>query len=119
MTPIYDRNVRQVAWFDGSNVFDLGLNLIAFHSDGHFFSSSSLKWLGPLDDGSLQDQGGKVVAWLADAQPSSSLRPLTPLRPLRPLSPLRPLNPHRPLQPLRPLNPLGGWSSLSWQQWLA
>ena len=118
MIPIYDSSVRQVAWFDGENVFDLNLVWIAFHSKGHIFSSNTLKWLGPLDDGSFQDQGGKVVAWIAGSQPASSLRPLSPLRPLRPLTPLRPLNPLRPLQPLRPLNPLGGWSSLTWQSWL-
>lgn len=119
MKAIYDANVQQVAWFDGENLFDLSLNWIAFQNDGHVFSSSTLNWLGPLDDGSFQDRSGKVVAWLSDSQPSSSLRPLTPLRPLRPLNPLRPLRPLRPLKPLRPLNPLGGWSSSSWQQWLA
>ena len=119
MTPIYDANVQQVAWFDGENLFDLGLNWIAFHSSGHIFSSSNLRWLGALNDGSLQDRGGKVVAWLAGSQPSSSLSPLAPMQPLGPLNQLRPLNPLRPLQPLRPLNPLGGWSSTSWQQWLA
>jgi hypothetical protein len=118
MTPIYDANVQQVGWFDGEYVFDLGMNWIAFHSSGDVFSSSTLKWLGPLDEGSFQDRDGKVVAWLADSQPCSSLRPLTPLRPLRPLSPLHPLTPLRPLQPLRPLNPLGGWSSVTWQNWL-
>lgn len=119
MTPIYDANVQQVGWFDGEHVFDLGLKWIAFNSSGNIFSSSTLKWLGPLNDGSFQDRGGKVVAWLAGSQPFSSLRPLTPLQPLRPLNPIRPLNPLRPLQPLRPLNPLSGWSLASWQQWLA
>lgn len=118
MTPIYDSNVEHVAWFDGENVFDIDMNWIAFHHNGDVFSSSDLRWLGPLDDGSFQDQNGKVVAWLSDSSPSSSLRPLTPLRPLRPLQPLRPLRPLRALRPLRPLNPLGGWSALTWSHWI-
>lgn len=62
MTPIYDANVQQVAWFDGENLFDLGLNWIAFHSSGHIFSSSNLRWLGPLNDGSFQDRSGPHCA---------------------------------------------------------
>lgn len=118
MTPIFDRNSNMVAWFDGENVFDINQDWIAFHSNGHLFSSSSLAWLGALNSGGIQDQNGKAVAWLAGSRPSSSLRPLTPLRPLKPLQPLRPLRPLTPLKPLVQLAPLGGWSSLSWQQWL-
>ncbi len=118
MTPIYDQRTNQVAWFDGTNVFDLGLNWVAFHSSGHFFSSATLAWLGPLSNGSLLDHSGKPVAWLAGSSPSSTLAPLTPLCPLRPLTPLRPLQPLNPLRPLNPLAPFGGWSGLQWQQWL-
>lgn len=119
MTPIYDYHAQQVAWFDGKNMFDLNLNWIAFHNSGQIFSSKTLQWFGPFNNGSFQDRGGKVVGWLAGSQPSSSLKPLTPLQPLRPLTPLKPLNPLRPLTPLPPLNPLGGWSALTWEQWLA
>lgn len=118
MMPIYDSNIEQVAWFDGKNVFDLGLNWIAFQCCGNIFSSDTLKWLGPLDNGSFQDQSGKVVAYLAGSQPSSLLRPLTPMRPLRPLDPHPPQAPLRSLPPLRPFSPLGGWSSSAWQRWL-
>lgn len=118
MTPVFDSTTNLVAWFDGKNVFDLNLNWVAFHSNGHFFSSSSLAWLGPLSDGAIQDTNGKAVAWLGGSSPSSSLKPLTPLRPLKPLQPLQPLQPLKPLKPLAPLAPLGGWSNLSWQKWL-
>jgi hypothetical protein len=116
--PIYDLRTTQVAWFDGENIFDLGLRWIAFHSNGHFFSSSTLAWLGPFHDGSLLDRNGRPVAWLAGSNPSGTLKPLTPLKPLKPLTPLRPLQPLKPLNPLNPLTPLGGWSGVQWQQWL-
>jgi hypothetical protein len=118
MTPIFDRSTNLVGWFDGKNLFDLNLNWVAFHSSGHLFSSSSLAWLGPLNEGSIQDQNGKAIAWLQGSSPRSALKPLTPLKPLNPLQPLKPLQPLNPLKPLNPLTPLGGWSPLSWQQWL-
>jgi len=118
MTPIFDQNVQLSGWFDGENIFDLNLEWVAFHSDGHFFSADTLNWLGPMNKGALLDQNGKPVAWLEGASVSSTLKPLTPLRPLKPLKPLRPLTPLNPLSPLKPLNPLGGWSTLDWVQWL-
>lgn len=118
MTPIFDQNTIHVSWFDGENIFDLDLNWVAFNSNENIFSSSTLAWLGPLHEGSFLDKQGKAVAWLDGSSPSGTLKPLTPLRPLRPLTPLRPLRPLNPLRPLSPLTPLGGWSRLSWQQWL-
>jgi hypothetical protein len=118
VTPIFDKTANLVGWFDSENVFDLQLNWVAFHSNGDLFSSSSLTWLGPLHEGSFLDQNGKAVAWLDGSSPSNTLKPLTPLRPLKPLQPLRPLQPLKPLKPLAPLTLLGGWSPLSWQQWL-
>lgn len=118
MTPVFDRNTNLVGWFDGPNVFDLNLNWVAFESSDHIFSSISLSWLGPLQNGSFQDQNGKTIAWLEGASPRGSLKPLVPLRPLKPLQPLRPLKPLNPLKPLTPLTPLGGWSHLSWKEWL-
>lgn len=118
MTSIFDQHVNHVGWFDGGNLFDLNLNWVAFHSSGYLFSSATLAWLGPFNNGSFLDQNGKPVAWVSGSSPSGSLKPLTPLRPLRPLTPLRPLNPLKPLRPLNPLTPLGGWSRMSWQQWL-
>ena len=118
MTPIFDQNAQLSGWFDGENIFDLNLEWAAFLSSGHFFSSNSLSWLGPMHNGSLLDRNGKPVAWLEGVSPSGTLKPLTPLRPLKPLKPLRPMKPLNPLKPLKPLNPLGGWSTLAWNQWL-
>jgi len=118
MTPIYEAHARQVAWFEGEDVFDLNLNWIAFHSSGHIFSSNTLKWLGPLTEGSFQDRTGKVVAWIAGLQPTSSPRAQVPLRPLRPPNPPRPPHLARALPPPRPPSPDGGWSGSTWEMWV-
>lgn len=118
MNPLYDQRCVLVGWFNGDHVFDTDLNWVAFRSGNNVFSSSSMAWLGPINDASFQDRYGKPIVWLAGASPSGTLRPLSPMRPLKPLNPLRPLRPLNPFQPLQPLAPLGGWSSLNWQQWL-
>lgn len=118
MTPVFDRHANLVAWFDGQHLFDLNLEWVAFAHNGHFFSSSTLGWLGPLHQGSLLETNGRPVAWLQDSRPISAVKPLRPLKPLKPLTPLRPLRPLTPLKPLAPLAPLGGWSSMDWDEWL-
>lgn len=118
MTPIFDKHVQLSGWFDGENIFDLYLNWVAFLSGGNLFSSITLSWLGPMNEGSFLDINGKPVAWLYGTSPSGSLKPLQPLKPLKPLTPLKPLKPLNPLRPLKPLSPLGGWSTLEWSQWI-
>lgn len=118
MVPVFDKAKRLVGWFDDGHLYSAQLEWVAFRDGGHLFSSTSCKWLGQIESGSLRDREGKVVAWIEGARPSSGLRPLQPLTPFRPLQPLRPLKPLNPLTPLVPLTPLGGWSSLSWEQWL-
>jgi hypothetical protein len=118
MTPIFDKSTALICWFDGENLFDLNLDWVAFHRNGHVFSVASLTWLGSLNEGAFRDRNGKAIAWLDGSSPSSGLKPLTPLKPLKPLEPLKPLKPLNPLKPLQPLTPLGGWSALNWQQWV-
>ena len=118
MIPIYDRNVELIGWYDGVNLFSLDLNWLAFYDGGDLFSSHSLEWLGPVDDGLFLDTGGKAVVWLDGCSPSGSPRPRKPSRPLRPSKPFKPLKLINPARPLKPLTPLAGWSTLTGQQWL-
>ena len=118
MTPVHDARTELLGWFDGTNLFDLNLDWVAFHRAGHLFSSVDAEWLGPLHAGSLLDRSGRVFAWLAGTTPAGSLSPARPMRPMRPLPPRRPLFPPKPLRPAPPLNPVGGWSGLSWLEWL-
>ena len=116
MTPIFDANVRLVAFFDGTYLFDLANEWIAFHDRGHVFAASG-RWLGPLQAGTFLDLDGKAVAWLADARPMTGAKPSPPMNSKRPLPPKRPLRPRTPMSPPAPMQPGGGWSTLSWAQW--
>ena len=46
------------------------------------------------------------------------MKPARPMNPRLPLHPKRPLRPRTPLPPPYPLQPAGGWSKLTWPQWL-
>jgi ribosomal protein S18 acetylase RimI-like enzyme len=117
MTPLFDANVRLVGFFDGTYLFDLDNAWIAFHDRGNVFACDG-RWLGPLKDGTLQDHDGHAVAWVAGARPATGMKPPRPMNPKLPLHPKRPLRPRTPLPPPHPMQPGGGWSRLSWTQWL-
>lgn len=117
MTPIFDANVRLVGFFDGTYLFDPANEWMAFHDRENVFAPSG-RWLGPLKAGTFLDADGKAVAWLSGARPSTGMKPQPPMNPKRPLSPKRPLRPRMPLPPQAPMMPGGGWSSLTWAQWM-
>jgi GNAT superfamily N-acetyltransferase len=117
MTPIFNADVRLVAFFDGTYLFDLDNEWVAFHERGHVFARGG-RWLGPLAAGTFQDHDGRAVAWLAGARPSTGMRPMVPMNPKLPLHPRRPLRPRTPLPPPQPMLPGGGWSPLTWAQWM-
>ena len=117
MTPIFDADVRLVGFFDGSYLFDLANDWVAFHDRGNVFACGG-RWLGPLKDGTFQDLDGRAVAWLAGARPTTGMKPAPPMNPKLPLHPKRPLRPRTPLPPPVPMQPGGGWSKVSWAQWM-
>ena len=117
MTPIFDAGVRLVGFFDGTYLFDLDNEWVAFHDRGNVFACGG-RWLGPLRDGTFQDQDGRAVGWLPGSRPATGMKPPHPLNPKLPLHPKRPLRPRTPLPPAYPMQPGGGWSKLSWAQWM-
>ena len=120
MIPLFDSESELVGWFDGElYVYDTDMNWVAFIAGDHAWSSETGEWLGPLHGLTFLDQAGKPVAWSTKQAPSGTLPPLRPLTPLMPLAPLTPLTPLTPLQPLQPLTPLGGWSDMTWQDWIS
>jgi len=117
MTPIFNADNRVVAFFDGIYLFDVDNEWVGFEDRGNLFARGG-RWLGPLKNGTVQDQDGRAVAFLKEATPSTGMRPVRPMNPKLPLHPKRPLRPRVPLPPPWPLQPGGGWSPLSWAQWL-
>lgn len=119
MLPLFDRNVELIGWLqDTRNVWNLGLNWVAWVDDGNVFSTTTHGWCGPLNGTSCCDREGRVVAWNPEQGPVGTMPPFAPPAPLVPLTPLTPLMPLMPLTPLVPLTPMSGWSSLSFEQWL-
>ncbi len=118
MTPIFDADCRHVGWFDGTHVYDMNVDWIAFHSKGNVFTSRpSGEWLGPLHEGSFLDRQGRPVAWLQGTAPHGGLMPSAPQGAMRPLRPKKPLRPRTPLFPTKPLTPSTGWSPVTWLEW--
>ena len=117
MTPLFDANLRPVAFFDGTYLFDIDNEWVAFQERGHVFARSG-RWLGSFTNGTCQDPDGLAVAFLTGSQPTTGMKPARPMNPRLPLHPKRPLRPRMPLPPPYPLQPAGGWSKLTWAQWL-
>ena len=117
MTPIFNADIRLVGFFDGTYLFDLDNAWVAFHDRGNVFACGG-RWLGPFRDGTFQDRDGRAVGWLTGASPMTGMKPALPPHPQLPLHPKRPLRPRTPLPPPYPLQPGGGWSKLSWAQWM-
>ena len=117
MTPLFDATLRTVAFFDGTYLFDIGNEWVAFHDRGHVFARGG-RWLGAFANGTCQDPDGLAVAFLAGSQPTTGMKPARPMNPRLPLHPKRPLRPRTPLPPPYPRQPAGGWSKLTWAQWL-
>ena len=117
MTPLFNADNRVVAFFDGIYLFDVDNEWVGFEDRGNLFARGG-RWLGPLKNGTVQDQDGRAVAFLKEATPTTGMRPVRPMNPKLPLHPKRPLRPRIPLPPPWPLQPGGGWSPLSWAQWI-
>lgn len=119
MEALFGPDRRQVAWLQpGAFVFDLELNPVACLGNGHAWSFPDMEWLGPMDEVTPLDREGRPVAFHKDRQPQGRLRPSQPMRPMRPLPPRRPLRPPHPHTPAEPLPPFGGWSQLTFAEWL-
>lgn len=119
MKPVFDYAARLVGWFDGRHIFNANMQWVAFTETGKCFSAESLKWLGQFAGGSLIDLFGRPVAWTLGTSPTGAGQCIPPKKPLRPIRPLPPVRPITPVTPLVPAVPAGGWSTLSFHQWLA
>lgn len=120
MIPLFNAQSEHVGWIYGDNIFDVLWNWIAFMDHLHTFSTRTLSWLGPFSEGSLRDRNSKPVAWREGLPPSRGLQPSLPVRkPSRPVTPFIAWRPAPPATPPVPFTPIGGWSPLSWQDWMS
>lgn len=118
MNAIFDKKCILVAWlYEDKYIFDKDMRWIGFIQDEYIFNNRC-RWLGGFYKHTVVDKAGKAIAWEEGYSPRSRLSLITPLIPLIPLTPLNPLTPLTPLTPLIPLVPQGGWSALSWDNFL-
>ena len=120
MFPLFNKNCDLVAWVEpDEHIFDTDMNWVAYISNEHAWSVQTGNWLGPVIGLTFLDQNGKPVAWNPEQSIETTLRPIRPVRAIRAIRPIRPIRPVRPIRPIRPVTPVGGWSALTWQQWLS
>ena len=121
MFPIFDKDSTLCGWLskDRKYIFDINVNWVAFVSnDESVWTVNNKSWVGVLRGSNVHDVEGKTAFWNPETKVENSLRPLKPLNPLTPLRPLTPLNPLKSLKPIKPLTPIGGWSSISWKNFV-
>lgn len=121
MYQLRDTNNDLVGWLDeGRHVFDTNMNWVAYLSGGQAWSAEFGDWCGPVENGSCLDRDGRVVVWSPDISGpvGSSARPVIPARAARAARPARPARPTIPARPARPAVPVGGWSPLTFDEWL-
>ena len=117
--PLFDRNCELIGWIEpGHHIFDTSMNWIAYISDGHAWSSTTGNWIGPVNGTTCLDTNGKVFAWNDASKVNGTIKPCRPVRAVRAVRPVRPVTPVRPIRPIHPITPIGGWSTMSFVQWL-
>lgn len=120
MEPLFNQNCELVGWMRlDEHIFDLDMNWVAYISNNHAWSAETGNWLGPIDVATCLDQNGKPLVWSPISDIRGTVRPIRPVRAVRSVRPVRPVRPVLPVRPVRPIAPVGGWSQLTWQQWLA
>jgi hypothetical protein len=114
LKPLFDKNSKHVAWIDNDGyIFNTQMHWCGFIDSDFVFSPRS-KYLGFYIEESIVDRNGNAVAHITDSYPISiSMPPVPPIPP----SPPAPSIPHIPSNPPAPpfqTTPIGGWSALSW-----
>jgi len=120
LEPLFDKNCELVGWISPrEHIFDVNLNWVAYIKKNNAWSVETGNWLGPVKGLLCYDSNGKVVAWNPKEHVVGITRPTKPPKELKPPRPLRPLKPLTPPKPLRPPVPTGGWSELTFWNWLS
>jgi len=117
---LFNPSSNLVGWMSpGDHIFDTNMNWAAYIENGHTWSVNSDNWLGPIEENSCLDRNGNVVAWSTEGNIPGTVNPVKPVKPVRPVKPVSPVKPVDPVKPVKPVTPVGGWSNLSWEQWLS
>lgn len=110
LKPLFNKNSELVAWISPiQHIFNQNLEWVAYLSNSHAWSARTGNWLGPVHGVICLDSSGKVVAWNQEGNINGTARPARPARAARSA---------RPARPARPTRTVGGWSKLSFEEWI-
>ena len=119
MEALFNSHTKFVGWiYRDKYILDADLNWVAFIDHDHAWSAKTVHWLGPMDGLNCLDCFGHPVAW----HPSLRIRALPSramtVTPKVPASPAKQASRTSPATPATPETPVGGWSRMTWSQWL-
>jgi hypothetical protein len=119
MEPLFNKNRGLVGWIHQENyIFDTQMNCVAYIYDNHVWSSETNQWLGPIQGFTCFDPLGKPIAWNPKEFPSGIAKPRKPRKIAKRKPMVDPHEPKVPKSPKKPLRPIGGWSKMTWEEWL-
>jgi hypothetical protein len=119
LEPLFSRDCDLVGWLEPDRyVFDCETNYVAFIVDRQAWSATGERWLGAVSGLTLCDRAGKPVAWSPKQPVAGTSAGFVQKRPMLPKRPMRPMRPMTPVRPLRPDVPRGGWSLMTFSDWL-
>ncbi len=118
--PLFDKKANFVGWlYNREHIFDRELKWVAYINNGYVWSTNKLNWIGMIRDTNCLDRDGKVVAWSPNSPVIGGLaKTEEPLKAYKPLPPPKPLIDEEPLKPPKAPKAIGGWSHLTFNQWL-
>ncbi|KRT17888.1 hypothetical protein ASU31_00920 [Pedobacter ginsenosidimutans] len=121
MTALFNKDTDLVGWLsdDKKNIFNTKMEWVAFvSSDSSVWNVSKKNWRGHLYGNNIRDFNGKTLFWNPDTPIENTYAPYRPYTPYTPYRPYTPYTPYTPYRPYRPYTPTGGWSHLSWDEFV-
>jgi hypothetical protein len=119
MEPLFNKELTLVGWIHlGSHIYDTQMNYVAYIDNNHIWSSTTDEWLGPIQGLTCFDSLGKPIAWNPKEFPTGIPKPREPKATVKRKAPKNVQEPSPPKKPEKPLRPMGGWSRMTWEEWL-
>lgn len=119
MEPLFNKDLALVGWLHlEHHIYDTQMNCVAYVSNNHVWSSTTNQWLGVIQGFTCFDPLGKPIAWNPKEFPSGIAKPREPRKTTKIKPKEKPYQPKIPQTPKSPFRPMGGWSRMTWEEWL-
>lgn len=119
MEALFNKDRDLVGWLHQSHyIYDTQMNCVAYTSNNHVWSLITDEWIGAIQGLTCFDPLGKPIAWNPKEFPSGIAKPRKPRKKISRKPRVKPKCPESPKIPKVPLRPIGGWSGMTWEEWL-